>query len=151
MYPVIAQGHGNSQASPSTAPNASAAAQPVEFASWTGGAGHEPTFHFKNQGAPSTPIEVVELEQLDNWPVLPGHPGELAAIPQVGPAAMEETRPVTSITASTIQRHICRTNCLFEKSCSRCTPGSFEGAASPEREYADAEVHQAGHQRFDRR
>ena len=78
------------QASHSAAPNLSAAAQPVEFASWTGGAGHEPAFHFKNQGAPSTPIEAVELEQLNDWPVLLGHAGDLAAIPQVGPAAMEE-------------------------------------------------------------
>ena len=65
-------------------------AQPVEFASWTGGADHEPAFHFKNQDVPSTPIEAVELEQLNDWPVLPGHAGDLAAIPQVGPAAMEE-------------------------------------------------------------
>ena len=50
----------------------------------------EPAFHFKNQGVPSSPIEVVELEQLKDWPVLPGHAGDLPAIPQVGPAAMEE-------------------------------------------------------------
>ena len=78
------------QASHSAAPNLSAAARPVEFASWTGGADHEPAFHFKNQGTPSTPIEAVELEQLNDWPVLLGHAGDLAAIPQVGPAAMEE-------------------------------------------------------------
>ena len=87
--PGNSAGHGNSQASPSAAPNASAPAQPVEFASWTGGE-QEPAFHFKNQGVPSSPIEVVELEQLKDWPVLPGHAGELPAIPQVGPAAMEE-------------------------------------------------------------
>ena len=78
------------QASHSAASNVSAAALPVEFASRTGGADHEPAFHFKNQGAPSTPIEAVELEQLNDWPVLLGHPGDLAAIPQVGPAAMED-------------------------------------------------------------
>jgi hypothetical protein len=89
--PRNSAGHGNEQqASPSASTKASAAAQPVEFASWTGGAGHDPAFHFKNQGAPSTPIEAVELEQLNDGPVLPGHPGELAAAPQVGPAAMEE-------------------------------------------------------------
>jgi hypothetical protein len=73
------------QASHSAAPNVSAAAQPVEFVSWIGGAGHEPAFHFKNQSAPSTPIE-----QRNDWPVLLGHAGDVAAIPQVGPAAMEE-------------------------------------------------------------
>ncbi|WP_213255375.1 M10 family metallopeptidase C-terminal domain-containing protein [Bradyrhizobium sp. sBnM-33] len=78
------------QASHSAAPNVSAAAQPVEFGSWTGGAGHEPAFHFKNQGARSTPIEAVELEQLNDWPVLLGHAGDLVAIRQVGPAATEE-------------------------------------------------------------
>ena len=78
------------QVSHSAASNVTAAALPVEFASWTGGADHEPAFHFKNQGAPSTPIEAVELEQLNNWPVLLGHPSVLAAIPQVGPAAMED-------------------------------------------------------------
>jgi VCBS repeat-containing protein len=78
------------QASNSTAPNVSAPAQPVEFVPWKGGAGHEAAFHFKNQDAPSTPIEAVEPEQLNDWPVLPGHAGGLAAIPQVGPAAMEE-------------------------------------------------------------
>src|SRR4029078_6827210 len=45
------------QAAHSAASNVSAAALPVEFASRTGGADHEPAFHFKNQGAPSTPIE----------------------------------------------------------------------------------------------
>jgi VCBS repeat-containing protein len=88
--PANSAGNGNSQASPAAAPNASAPAQPVEFAPWTGGAEQEPAFHFKNQGVPSSPIEVVELEQLKDWPVLPGHAGELPAIPQVGPAAMEE-------------------------------------------------------------
>jgi hypothetical protein len=78
------------KASHSAAPNVSAAAQSVELASWTGGAGHEPAFHFKNQGAPSTPVEAAELEQLNDWPVLLGHADDLAAIPQVGPAAMEE-------------------------------------------------------------
>jgi RNA polymerase sigma factor (sigma-70 family) len=78
------------QASHSAAPNVSAPAQPVEIAPWTGSAGQEPAFHFKNQGAPSSPIEAVELEQLNDWPVLPGHAGGLAAIPQVGPVAMEE-------------------------------------------------------------
>jgi VCBS repeat-containing protein len=76
------------QASHSATPNLSAAAEPVEFASWTG-AGHDTSFHFKNQGAPSTPIEAVELEQFNDLPVLLGHAGDLA-IPQVGPAAMEE-------------------------------------------------------------
>jgi hypothetical protein len=80
-------GHGNSQ---QTSHSASAAVQPVEFASWTGGAGQEPAFHFNNQGAPSTPIEAVELEQLNDRPVLPGHAGGLAAIDQSGPAVMEE-------------------------------------------------------------
>ena len=56
------------QASHSAASNVSAAPQPAEFASWTGGAGHEPAFHFKNQGAPSTPIEAVELESLTIGP-----------------------------------------------------------------------------------
>jgi VCBS repeat-containing protein len=90
--PGNSAGHGNSQASHSAAPNTStsAPAQPVEFALWTGGADQEPAFHFKNQDVPSSPIEVVELEQLKDWPVLPGHAGELSAIPQVGPAAMEE-------------------------------------------------------------
>jgi hypothetical protein len=83
--------HDNSQqASNSTSAKASAAAQPVEFASWTGGAGPEPAFHFENQGDPPTPIEAVELEQLNEWPVLPGHAGGLAAIPQSDPAVMEE-------------------------------------------------------------
>jgi RNA polymerase sigma factor (sigma-70 family) len=83
--------HDNSQqASNSTTAKASAAAQPVEFASWTGGAGPEPAFHFENQGDPPTPIEAVELEQLNEWPVLPGHAGGLAAIPQSDPAVMEE-------------------------------------------------------------
>jgi VCBS repeat-containing protein len=83
-------GHSNSQASHSAAPNASAPTQPVEFASWTGGAGQEPAFHFKDQGAPSTPVEAVEPEQLSDRPVLPGHADGLAAIDQSGPAAMEE-------------------------------------------------------------
>jgi hypothetical protein len=78
------------QASHAAAPNVSEAAPPVEFASWTGGAGHQPAFHFKNQGAPSTPTEAVELEELNDWPVLPIDAGDLAAVPQVGPAAMEE-------------------------------------------------------------
>jgi RNA polymerase sigma factor (sigma-70 family) len=87
--PGNSAGHGNAQqASHSAAPNVSAAALPVEFASWTGGAGHEPAFHFKNQDAPSTPIEAVGLEQLNDWPV--GHAGDVAAIPQVGKVAMEE-------------------------------------------------------------
>ncbi|UPK06395.1 LuxR C-terminal-related transcriptional regulator [Bradyrhizobium sp. 170] len=87
--PGNSAGHGKSQqASHSATPNVLAAAQPVEFASLTDGAGHEPAFHFKNQGAPSTPIEAVELEQLNDWPVGPA--GDLAAILQVGPAAMEE-------------------------------------------------------------
>jgi len=78
------------QASHSAAPNVSAAAQPVEFASWTGGADHKPAFHFKDRGAPSTPIEAAGLEQLNDWPVLLSHAGDLAAIPQGGPAVMEE-------------------------------------------------------------
>jgi VCBS repeat-containing protein len=83
--------HDNSQqASNSTSAKASAAAQPVEFASWTGGAGPEPAFHFENQGDPPTPIEAVELEELNEWPVRPGHAGGLAAIPQSDPAVMEE-------------------------------------------------------------
>jgi VCBS repeat-containing protein len=89
--PGHSAGHGNAQhASNSAAASASAAAQPVEFASWTGGAGHEPAFHFKNQGDPPTSIEAVEVEQLNDRPVFPGHAGGLAAIPQVGPAAMEQ-------------------------------------------------------------
>jgi VCBS repeat-containing protein len=89
--PGNSAGHGNSQqASPSASTTASAPAQPVEFASWTGGAGHQPAFHFKNQGDPHCPIEAVELEQLNDGPVLTGQAGGLAAIPQSGPAAMEE-------------------------------------------------------------
>jgi VCBS repeat-containing protein len=89
--PGNSAGHGNAEhASNSAAAKASAAAQPVEFASWIGGAGHEPAFRFKNQGDPPAPIETAGLEQPNDWPVLPGQAGELAAIPQVGPAAMEE-------------------------------------------------------------
>jgi hypothetical protein len=92
--PNLATGESGSsnwqQASHSAAPNVLAPAQPVEFASWTDGAGHEPAFHFKNLGARSTPIEAIELEQLNDWPVLPGHVGGLAAIPQITPTAMEE-------------------------------------------------------------
>ncbi|NOJ50766.1 LuxR C-terminal-related transcriptional regulator [Bradyrhizobium archetypum] len=84
-------GHGNSQhASQSAAANASAAAHPAELASGTGGAGHEAAFHFNNQAAPSTPTATLELEDLNDSPVLLGQRAELAAILEVGPAAMEE-------------------------------------------------------------
>ena len=73
------------QVSHSAASNVSAAPQPAEFASWTDGAGHEPAFHFKNQGAASTPIDAV-LED----PALLSHAGDLVPIPHVGPAVMEE-------------------------------------------------------------
>jgi hypothetical protein len=66
-----------------------AAADPVDTGN-APGAGHEPAFHFNNQGAPPIPLETAELEQLNVWPVLPDSAGGSAAIPRVGPAAMEE-------------------------------------------------------------
>ena len=89
--PGNSAGHGNTQhASRSAAAKPSAADEPAELAYWTGGTSQEPAFHFKNQGDPPTPIEVVDLEQLNERPVHPGHAAGLAAIPQVGPTAMEE-------------------------------------------------------------
>jgi hypothetical protein len=88
--PGNSAGNGNAQhASNSAAAKASAAIELTE-PGVTPGHVHEPAFHFKNQGVPSTPIEAIELEQLNDWPVLLGHAGDLAEIPQVGPAAMEE-------------------------------------------------------------
>jgi len=85
-------GHGNSShASHSASANASAATpQPAEPAFGTGGAGHEPAFHFKDQAPPSTPTAAVELEELNDTPVLLVHGAELAAILEIGSAAMEE-------------------------------------------------------------
>jgi hypothetical protein len=85
-------GHGNSpHASHSASANASAATpQPAEPACGTGGAGHEPAFHFKDQAPPSTPTAAVELEELNDTPVLLVHGAELAAILEMGSAAMEE-------------------------------------------------------------
>ncbi|WOH51820.1 LuxR C-terminal-related transcriptional regulator [Bradyrhizobium sp. sBnM-33] len=67
-----------------------AAPQPAEPACGTGGAGHEPAFHFKDQAPPSTPTAAVELEELNDTPVLLVHGTELAAILKMGSAAMEE-------------------------------------------------------------
>jgi hypothetical protein len=83
--------HGNAQhASQSADAKASVADDPAEFASRTGGSRNETAFHFKNQGDPPSSIEAVEIEQLIDRPVLSGLAAGLAAIPQVGPAAMEE-------------------------------------------------------------
>jgi hypothetical protein len=82
-------GHGNSpQPSQPAAANASAAAQPAEPASGTGGAGHEPAFHFKKQASPSTSTAAVELEELHDSSLV--HGAKLAAILEMGSAAMEE-------------------------------------------------------------
>ena len=89
VAPSNGGGHGNSpQPSHSASANASAATpQPAELASGTGGAGHEQAFHFKDQASPSTPTAAVGLEELNNSPV---HGAELAAILEMGSAAMEE-------------------------------------------------------------
>ncbi|MCA6115886.1 VCBS domain-containing protein [Bradyrhizobium sp. WSM 1738] len=84
-------GNGNGQyASHSAAANGSADAQRAEPASVTGGAGHEPAFRFKKQADASTPTAAVEPGELNDSAVLLGHGAELAAILEVGPAAMEE-------------------------------------------------------------
>jgi VCBS repeat-containing protein len=85
-------GHGNSpHASHSASANASAdPPQPAEPTCGTGGAGHEPAFHFKDQAPPSTPTATVELEELNDTPVLLVHSAELAAILEMGSAAMKE-------------------------------------------------------------
>jgi VCBS repeat-containing protein len=85
-------GHGDSShASRSAAANASAATpQQAEPAYQTGGAGHERVFHFKDQAPLSTPTAAVELEALNDTPVLLVHDPELAAILGMGSAAMEE-------------------------------------------------------------
>ncbi|WP_108516465.1 LuxR C-terminal-related transcriptional regulator [Bradyrhizobium algeriense] len=83
-------GHGNPpHPSHSASAKASTATpQPAEPAFGTSGAGHESTFHFKDQAPPSTPTAPVELEELNDTPVL--HGAKLAAILEMGSAAMEE-------------------------------------------------------------
>jgi len=88
--PGNSAGHSNAQHASNSAAKKASAANELTEPGGTPGHGHEPAFHFKNQGAPSTPIEAVKLEQLNDWPVLLDHAGDLAEIPQVGPAAMEE-------------------------------------------------------------
>ena len=96
VEPGVAPGNGGGQgnsphASRSASANASAATpQPAEPACGTGGAGHEPAFHFKDQAPPSTPTAAVELEELNDTPVLLVHGANLAAILEMGSAAMEE-------------------------------------------------------------
>ena len=90
LAPGNSAGHGNSQNAPqSAAINASDGAQAAAAASETGGADQELAFHFNNP-APSTPTAVVELEVLNDPPVLLGHDVELGAILKVGPTAVEE-------------------------------------------------------------
>jgi hypothetical protein len=90
LAPGNSAGHGNSQNAPqSAAINVSDGAQAAAAASETGGADQELAFHFNNP-APSTPTAVVELEVLNDPPVLLGHDVELGAILKVGPTAVEE-------------------------------------------------------------
>jgi hypothetical protein len=56
----------------------------------TGGAGHEQAFHFNNQATPVTPTAAFELEEPHDLPAPLDHLTEVAAIPETGPAAMEE-------------------------------------------------------------
>jgi len=94
VAPGNSAGQGNSQhasqhASQSAALNASEAAQPAEAVFETG-ASQQPAFDFNNLATPSTPVEAVELEVPNGSPVLLGPNVELAAILDVGPAAVEE-------------------------------------------------------------
>ena len=83
--------HGNSQHAPqSVAVNASDAARSTAAAFETGGADQEPAFHFNNQATPSTPAVVVEVEVLNDPPVLLSHNVELGAILKAGQTAVEE-------------------------------------------------------------
>jgi RNA polymerase sigma factor (sigma-70 family) len=84
-------GQSNSQhASQSVAANASATAQPAEPVSGAGSLGHEQAFHFNNQAAPPTPTAAFELEEPQDAPAPLSNGTEVAAILDVGPAAMEE-------------------------------------------------------------
>jgi len=94
VEPGVAPGdggsHGNSpQASHSASANPSAdPSQPAETASAADGAGHEQAFLFKDQAPPST--AAVELDELNDLPVLLVQGAELAAILEIGPATMGE-------------------------------------------------------------
>ncbi|MEH2499202.1 VCBS repeat-containing protein [Bradyrhizobium sp. AZCC 1678] len=96
VEPNVAPGNGGSQgnsthASHSASANASAdTPQPADPAFGIGGAGHEPAFHFKDQAPPSTPTAAVALEELNDTSALLVHSAELAAILEMGSAAMEE-------------------------------------------------------------
>ena len=89
LAPGNSAGHGNSQNAPQSGViNASDGAQAAAAASESGGADKELAFHFNNL-APS-PTAVVELEVLNDPPVLLGHDVDLGAILKVSPTAVEE-------------------------------------------------------------
>jgi hypothetical protein len=88
LTPGNSAGHGNSQHAPQSAAT-SVAAQPAAAASETGSADQELGFHFNNQ-APSTPAAVVELEVLNDPPVLLGRDVEPEAMLKISPTAVED-------------------------------------------------------------